>query len=90
MSYLVYVATPCVLHIQSDCDVVNIWGVWVRVLVPQSHQQPVFTGKVVELDSLQRCCAAFGVAHLFAVITYARHRHDSALCVWPNFLNELN
>lgn len=61
--YLVYAATSCILQLQSDCNVINIWRVWVCMLVPQSQQQPVITGDVAELDSLQTCAAAFGVAH---------------------------
>lgn len=70
--YLIYAATSCVLKIQSDCDVINIWRVWVCMLIPQSHQQPVFTGEAAELDSLQSCSAVFGVAHLSGVIVYAK------------------
>lgn len=47
--YLIYAATPGVVEVQSDCNVVYIWRGRVYVLIPQSHQQEVITGNLGEL-----------------------------------------
>lgn len=45
---LIYAATPGVLEVQSDCDVVYIRRRRVSVLIPQPHQQEVLTGNLFE------------------------------------------
>lgn len=62
-NYLIYAATPGVLEVQSDCDVVYVWRWRVYVLIPQPHHQEVITGNFGELHKLQTLQAVFRFTH---------------------------
>lgn len=61
--YLIYAATPGVLQVQSNCNVVYIWSGWVYVLIPQPHHQEVITGDLGKLHQLQTLQAVFRFTH---------------------------
>lgn len=61
--YLISAATPSVLEVQSNCNVVNIWSGRVYVLIPQPHHQEIITGNLGELHQLQTFQAVFRFTH---------------------------
>lgn len=73
--YLIYAATPGVLQIQSDCNVIHMWRWRVCMLIPQPHHQEVLTGNFGELHQLQTLQAVFRPTRCSGFVVYMMTRH---------------